>query len=153
MPDPDIAATVAKLIQRLLDISSEDQELRSYVRALALQVLAATGPVEAAAEGPSPVAGEGVVAGAISGGPAPRPPAPVALPSAIREGLRDAVLSMTSGAPAAPMASTAGPLRPEVTDSDLPLVEARCRAKAEGARWAAKRRLRLAEGADYEIEI
>ena len=51
------------------------------------------------------------------------------------------------------MASTAGPLRPEVTDSDLPLVEARCRAKAEGARWAAKRRLRLAEGADYEIEI
>jgi hypothetical protein len=33
------------------------------------------------------------------------------------------------------------------------LIEARCRLKAEGARWAATRRRRLAERADYQTEI
>lgn len=40
-----------------------------------------------------------------------------------------------------------------VTNEDLPLIENRCRLKARGARWAAERRRRLNEGADYHEEI
>jgi hypothetical protein len=40
-----------------------------------------------------------------------------------------------------------------VTNEDLPLIESRCRLKAKGARWAADRRRRLNEGADYHTEI
>lgn len=40
-----------------------------------------------------------------------------------------------------------------VTNEDLPLIESRCRLKARGARWAAERRRRLNEGADYHSEI
>jgi hypothetical protein len=41
----------------------------------------------------------------------------------------------------------------EVTDADLPLVEARCRMKADGCRWAATRRRRLAAGADFRTDV
>ncbi len=40
-----------------------------------------------------------------------------------------------------------------VYDEELPLIEQRCRIKAEGGRWAAKRRRLLKEGADYATEI
>src|SRR5262249_30697492 len=40
-----------------------------------------------------------------------------------------------------------------VSEADLPLIEARCRLKAEGARWAVTRRRRLAEGAEFRTEI
>jgi hypothetical protein len=39
------------------------------------------------------------------------------------------------------------------TDVDLGLIEARCRLKAEGCRWAATRRRLLAEGAPYATDI
>lgn len=58
---------------------------------------------------------------------------------------------MTSAPPSAP--APAGPAAGDVTDADLPLIETRCRVKAEGARWAAQRRRRIAEGADYYLEI
>jgi hypothetical protein len=35
----------------------------------------------------------------------------------------------------------------------LALIEARCRLKAEGARWAAARQRRIAEGANFYTEI
>ena len=38
-------------------------------------------------------------------------------------------------------------------ESDLQLIEARCRLKAEGARWAAARQRSLRDGADYYTEI
>src|SRR5262249_2254323 len=41
----------------------------------------------------------------------------------------------------------------QVTDEDLPLIEARCRLKAEGARWAKTRQERLRGGADFYTEI
>jgi hypothetical protein len=40
-----------------------------------------------------------------------------------------------------------------VSNADLKLIENRCRLKAEGARWAATRRRRINEGADYQLEI
>lgn len=38
-------------------------------------------------------------------------------------------------------------------ESDLALIETRCRLKSEGARWAASRRRQLADGADFQYEI
>ena len=38
-------------------------------------------------------------------------------------------------------------------ESDLQLIEARCRLKAEGARWAAARQRSIRDGADYYTEI
>jgi len=43
--------------------------------------------------------------------------------------------------------------RASVSNADLQLVEARCRLKAEGARWAATRQRRINESADYALEI
>ena len=43
--------------------------------------------------------------------------------------------------------------RTGVSNANLPLIEASCRLKAEGARWAATRQRRLNEGADYALEI
>ena len=40
-----------------------------------------------------------------------------------------------------------------VSNADLHLIENRCRLKAEAARWAATRRRRIDEGADYALEI
>lgn len=41
----------------------------------------------------------------------------------------------------------------EISDADLPLIERRCRLKAEGARWAVERHRRLLQGADFRLEI
>jgi hypothetical protein len=58
---------------------------------------------------------------------------------------------------AAPPAESAAPSYPArwttTTDADFPLIESRCRLKAEGARWAATRRRRIAEGAAYATEV
>jgi len=153
MLESDLAVMAAKLLQRLLVLASEDHELRSHVRALAQQVLAAIGPVEAPAEGTPPVAAQAADEKATPAIAAVSPPLPVAPSPEILEGLQAAVQSMTSAVPVQPSVSAPGPVSQEVTDSDLPLIEERCRLKAEGARWAAKRRQRLAERADYQIEI
>jgi hypothetical protein len=41
----------------------------------------------------------------------------------------------------------------QIHDEELPIIEVRCRLKAEGARWAATRRRRLKDGADFHTEI
>jgi len=41
----------------------------------------------------------------------------------------------------------------EINDADLPLIEARCRLKAEGARWAARRQRMLQEHVDFHSQI
>jgi hypothetical protein len=40
-----------------------------------------------------------------------------------------------------------------MSDAVLPAIEARCRLKAEGIRWAATRHRRLADGADFRAEV
>src|SRR5439155_1141176 len=49
--------------------------------------------------------------------------------------------------------NTEGRLHPEFLSALEPLAEQRCRLKAEGARWAARRRRLLKEAADYATEI
>ena len=153
MLESDLAVMVAKLVQRLLVLASEDHELRSHVRALALQVLAAIGSVEAPAEVTPSVTAQTADEKATPAIPEVSPHRPAAPSPEIREGMRAAAQSMTSAGPVQPSVSAPGPGRPEVTDSDLPLIEARCKLKAEGARWAAKRRLLHAGGADPQTDI
>jgi hypothetical protein len=42
---------------------------------------------------------------------------------------------------------------PDLADADLARIEARCRLKAEGARWAAARQRHIREGDDFQDEI
>ena len=51
------------------------------------------------------------------------------------------------------MEPTVAATRGATTDADLPAIEARCRLKAEGIRWAATRRRRMDEGAEFRVEI
>ena len=46
---------------------------------------------------------------------------------------------------------TAGEI--EIPDAELPMIEARCRLKAEGTRWAVKRQQKMEQGADFKMEI
>jgi hypothetical protein len=48
---------------------------------------------------------------------------------------------------------TSAATRGATTDADLPAIEARCRLKAEGVRWAATRQRRMDEGAEIRVEI
>jgi hypothetical protein len=55
-------------------------------------------------------------------------------------------------------AASDAPKRPFVkwlptTDTELPMIEARCRLKADAARWAAERRRLLNEGKDFRTDI
>ena len=94
---------------------------------------------------------EAAVEETIPATPAEPPPGQLAPPPLTLEELLAAPVSMPSAPPEQPLAS--GPARPEVTDSDLPMIEARCRMKAEGARWAARRQRRVAGGAGFRTEI
>jgi hypothetical protein len=150
--------------QRLVAAAAQDAELRSGLRALALALLSATEelagglstepapqaqpaalgvPVELAAEGTAsavePLGRGGLVGPASAPEVTPLPAAPLSREAPHRE------------PPPAPAPSRWPPS--PVSDADLPLLEARCRLKAKGARWAATRRRRLAEGADFRTEI
>jgi hypothetical protein len=54
-------------------------------------------------------------------------------------------------APAATLPAT--PTQPQVGDADLPIIEVRCRLKAEACRWAGERLRRQRAGLDYATEI
>ena len=173
----EMIALLAGVGDRLLSLAEQDDELRSRLRALAQAVLALTErPPVTATAGSDPF--EGVSAGQILESlgppaaeqraeivPGPGPVERAAIPLVVREGKPAAAVARDAGpgfdeaavaAPppaAVPAAHTEAVGRGEVTDADLPLMEDRLRLKAEGARWAATRRRRMAQGADFRIEI
>jgi hypothetical protein len=132
----DLLHALQSLAGRLVALAEEDDGLRDDLRALASALLAATDRPEVVAEPeaePAPKADEPEPT------PAPRAPLP----------------ELTLGRSPAPAPPAPVEIRAErgTTDDDLPGVEARCRLKAEGARWAAIREIRIAEGADRTFEI
>ncbi len=153
------------LAQRILAIAAQDAELRSHLRVLAQAILSATAEPSAAVPVPAEPQQGPAVPLPVEAVPPPSPALVEALPAGSPEG--NAVVP--ESVPLAPAAAfVAGPpparslpvaeVRPRtwaapVTDADLPLIEARCRLKAEGARWAVNRRRRLAEGAEFRTEI
>ena len=134
-PMEDLSIPANVLLGRLLPLVRQDPQLLAILRGLAQEFLKLT---EVAAPEAAPavaeiVAGEPLVPEAVV--PA-APPQHVPLPSA--PGIEVPV----------------GWFRRLVSaESDLQLIEARCRLKAEGARWAASRQRSLRDGADYYTEI
>jgi len=155
----DIQQSLAAILDRLLQLATEDAELRSRLRVLADAYLAATAdspdvslnvspdekqPTTAEVTAADPV--EASVLDSISNDS----PALVQNVERVREPLPELTLgrSPPRAEPPRPLLSAS-----DSSDTDLKLIEDRCRMKAEGARWVAKRRRLLAEGANYPSAI
>lgn len=179
MDNQALTEAIATLIRRLVELSASDAELRGRLRHLAEAVLDATrdGDATRAAQSDAPtherppaephvvpqagVSFELPIAaspdGARDAPPAPAfaspvPPSPP-LPPPPPEPLPELTLGRASVVEDRPP-SVSYPARfAAPTDDDLHWMEKRCRLKAEGARWAAMRRRRLAEGASFSTEI
>ena len=54
---------------------------------------------------------------------------------------------------AEPIAASFPKSPPAPAEADLSLIEARCRLKAKGAKWAARRHRRIAEGVSFAVDI
>lgn len=135
--------------RRLLATASEDAGLRADLRALAQEILAATeAPQPCAATEPEPLpSGSGPASPAEER--APDGPTTSEASQAVRpevaEPLRELTLGRSRPASAEVPHSTDRTAGPAVTDADLPRIKARCRVKAEAARWAAERQRRRRE--------
>lgn len=124
------------VVNRVAALAAEDAQLRSELRGLAQAILAATeerqaevSQIQPLVDAPLPPPHEGEVA-------LPAPPLHEPLPTA--PGI-EVPIGWAN--------------REESSDADLPIIEARCRMKAEGARWAIARQRRIQEGASYYTEI
>jgi hypothetical protein len=131
----DISIPADVLLRRLIPLVKQDAQLLAILRGLAREFLQLT---ESPAIAPTPTIVEVVVAAGEP--PATEPVVPI---------VQHAPL------PSAPSIEVpVGWLRRLVSaESDLQLIESRCRLKAEGARWAATRQRRLRDGADYYTEV
>ncbi len=135
----DLSATFRSVLDRLHELAVSDPVLRTRLRELAGAVLALTEePPPAAPAAPEPAAP-----------PAPEPAEPTG-PFAVAAAPADL---LPPAAPAPEALAAAEPSPPQVGDADLPVIEERCRLKAEAARWAAERQRRLRDGADYLADI
>jgi hypothetical protein len=128
--------------QRLIAESARDPELRSELRALAMEILEAT---EASAPDSSAAEVETVPAARAGGGPDhPRPP---------REPLRELTLGRRPAAAVPPPSAARGSSRADSDEEDeLEAMGARCRAKCDAVRWQAECHRRIWEGVEAPIE-
>jgi hypothetical protein len=162
MPGWDMKVIAAET-QRLLALAATDAGLRAELRSLADEILKATETEVASAPAPAP----------------PPPPAPVPAPASpqtvtmaeaeppvsvlpettrveappAKEPLRELTLGRSRSSPVPVLPPAGATARPLLRDAQLPGIEARCRLKAEGARWAAARQRRLREGSEFAAEI
>jgi len=141
--------------KRLIELAADDDELRADLRAVAEAILAAT---EGKA-GASPPAEVEPVAAAIArsaGDAGPSRPGPVEVAQtdsgAADEPLRELTLGRSSPSQGDPAATVAELTRPAATHGDIEEIEARCRRKADAARWSAERLRRIREGNAFEVE-
>jgi len=133
--------TVEAVLARLVSLVSQDAELLVALRGMAEEFLRRTAPppappVVAEEAGPEPAAAGQIAAAVETAPPETAVSEHVALPTAPgieipRSWLRRLV----------------------TTESNLQLIEARCRLKAEGARWAAARSRGIRDGINYYAEI
>jgi hypothetical protein len=148
-----VLSAVRSVIDRLVALSTEDRELRLRLRAVALEYLKATEERPAVVEAPPTPAAEKEAAGPIA-------PFDVEQKETAEAAVVRAAVAPVVVKPAEPLVGKSPQVveKPvggflDVTDADLPLIEARCLLKMEGARWAATRSQRLQAGADYFTEI
>jgi hypothetical protein len=133
----ELTIPVNVLLARLVPLVSQDVQLLAILRGVAQEFIKLT---EVTAPLPVPAVAEVVPGGSAvlepAAPPATAPPQHVALPSA--PGIEVPVAWFR---------------RLMVAGADLQLIEARCRLKAEGARWAAARQRNIQAGASYYVEI
>jgi hypothetical protein len=135
----EIASALGAVLQRLAALASSDANIRAELRKLAQILLEATEEKTVAGEEPIPHSA---------------PVAEIREPVADRAGPAEIIPQTGLGQAGRGIEIPLGLASwKTMTDDELPLVEVRCRLKAEGARWAAERRRRLKSGADYEMEI
>jgi len=156
----ELKLLVTTVVQRLCDLAARDQELQGALRQLAAALLtanhgeAAEAPQAAVgfdpAQAASPLARDiGEPEAAAAARAAPTAPAVDTRPAPRPEQLPELTLGRARpAAPAAPVSDAAA--RPEFSPAEI---VARCRLKAEGARWAAARRRMLADGAEFDTVI
>jgi len=161
MTRDELGTALSAVALRLTTLIMEDAELRGHLRRLIEAILSsspvvpATGQIHDGREDSGAAAEpEAGTSDSLAKEPAAMPAAP-ALPTELPP-----VSSRTVplGPELSPPTAVAEPPQalprwPDVSDGELSLIESRCRLKAEGARWAAMRRQRLAAGADFRLEI
>lgn len=151
------------IVHRLGQLATEDAQLRTGLRQLAESVLEMTGvpdqqaaPESTVEEPPAVQVAEEAISPAVSA-----EPMAAGEPSASQEA------GLAASPPAAFPELTLGQAKPtsepapisyperwrSTTTADLSVIEARCRLKAEGARWAAARRRLITEHASFSTEI
>jgi hypothetical protein len=128
----DLSIPANVLLCRLASVANQDAQLVTILRGLAEEFLRLTTP---------PVSAPTVTEVAAA-----EPPVPVAIPVAPLQHIP---------LPSAPSIEipTAWFRRLISAESDLQVIEARCRLKADGARWAAARQRSMRDGANYSTEI
>ncbi|HXG11459.1 MAG TPA: hypothetical protein VNK04_17020 [Gemmataceae bacterium] len=145
----ELTSTLSGLVERIVGLARQDPQLRDELRRLAEAILTVT-RVDPDRSGPAATgdATTAPVLPAVLAESPPPPPVPPSLPR--REGpvVPEPVTPPQAESPRVWAARWTPPVQ-----ADLPIIEARCRLKAEAARWAAMRRRRLAEGADFRTEI
>jgi hypothetical protein len=148
--------TIRGEARRLLELAADDGELRADLRALAEEILAAT-EVSSPSVSPSGIEPD-IGCQHSSSGPAhsndeepacESQPNPQTSHADATEPLRE--LTLGRSRPTSPGDSIAPslPAKRGVAGESLASLEARCRRKAEAARWAAECQRRIREGADF----
>ncbi len=147
MASDKLTAFLTSIADHLLSLSATNTEFRAELRRLAQAVLEATEEAEPSeiTETPATVADEvgATVEGEADGELSDTLPETRALPE------------LTLGQKIEPdePPTITYPSKWSASKDDLLLIEARCRLKAEGARWAATRQRLLREEADFYTEI
>ena len=150
----DFIAAATVLAERLMLLAKRDDDVNVALRRLAEAILTST-ERPSATQTAEPEIQPGAD-GAARSDPAPARLAVAAEPARPAQPLRELTLGRVRpvkdqpGPEPLPLASTGGTA---TTDADLPALEARCRLKAEGIRWAATRQRLQDDGADFQFEI
>ncbi|WP_428938388.1 hypothetical protein [Fontivita pretiosa] len=161
MTREELGSALSAVAERLTTLIVEDAELRGHLRRL-IEAILSIPPVAPAAgqthEGgddsqatAEPEAGTTDSLAMEQAAMPAAPTSPTELPSVPPRIVPIGPELLAPTVAAEP--SQAVPRWPEVSEAELALIESRCRLKAEGARWAAMRRQRLAAGADFRLEI
>lgn len=156
---------LAEISTRLVTLASDDPQFRLQLRKLANAILEATDvpqqDITASADATEPVLIAAEVIEERLPASEAKPVVPLEAEQRVPQ-LSDTsfeVLPELTLGQAKPIAEVQSPASEyqsswaPTTDADLPLIEKRCRLKAEGAKWAATRERLQKEGASYQNEI
>ncbi|MEX2121580.1 MAG: hypothetical protein WD847_18480 [Pirellulales bacterium] len=151
----ELVASLNRLVERIQELAGRDPQLRSELRSLAMGILDALADKQPADAGQPPEISAAAEAPSAQDESVELPDSSPAETADARGLAADARLPAEDrfdGRVAGAKAGWPAAWLP-ISDDDLPLIEERCRLKAEAARWAADRQRRLVEGAAYKIEI